>query len=303
MKHAIKLLAGMGLFATAAFAALSAPARVPYLHARSYYESHVDLAAPERARIQAHLEETEAHLRAHPPAGLSAEQMRNRFARLDDLHAYWTRGEFPKNRDFPDRLVPYFIDAEGVPCAMAYLVIQSSGREFAEEIRATRNNAYIAEIAAADRRLATWAKEQGLTLEEAARVQPGYGPPSLASVTQVRLDSLARPWVFGPDKNTIGGTALFYRDSSTWKFHSAAFGASGFCVTRSGHALVFDGNGTRQGLVRLRRGGPRTRWRRSFSRRHWPRTPSPAWRSRAMPSGPPPRAASIAGDALAAIPA
>ncbi len=232
-----------GMFAAGTFAL--SPERVPYLHARSHYEAHVDLAAPERERIQAHLAETEAHLRANPPEGLTPAQMKNRLARLDDLQEYWTRGEFPKNRDFPDRLIPYFIDEAGVPCAMGHLVIQSGGGAFAEEIRARMNNAYIAEIAAADGRLAAWAKEQGMTLEEAARVQPGYGPPRLGAVWRVETEASGKPWVSGPDHNNIGGVAILYQDSSEWKPHSPGFfeWAMGFCVAPSGQALSYHMNG------------------------------------------------------------
>jgi hypothetical protein len=263
----------------------SAPAtHVAYETPRSYYEARVNLAEAEQPRIRRHLAAVEALLRARPTTGLTDAQRRNRLARLDDLHAYWTRGEFPKNRDFPDRLIPYFIDAEGVPCAMGHLVIESGHRAFAEEIRATRNNAYIAEIAAVDGRLAAWGEVNGMTLEEAAMVQPGYGPPRLSSVYQVRLDSLARPWALGPDDNNIGFVGAFYRDSAQWKHAASTFGGSAFCVTRSGLPLLVGSEvlwkgsryentttsryacewarndsdawiGTRHGLVRMRRGG------------------------------------------------
>lgn len=243
----VNLLACLGIVAAGASAFATAPsaipARMPYPHPRSYYEAHVDLAEPERARIQAHLSKVEAILRANPPKGLSAGQRKNRLARLDDLHEYWTRGEFPKNRDFPDRLVPYFIDAKGVPCAMGYLVIRSGGGDFAEEIRRRMNNAYIAEIAAADGRLAAWAKAQGMTLREAAMVQPGYGPPRLSAVWKVGLDPSGRPWAMGADANLIGNISLFYRDSSQWIYDGAVpYSAPGFCFNALGEALLVSGS-------------------------------------------------------------
>ena len=90
-----------------------------YPSARSYFEARVDLSEEDQSRIARHLAAVEAELRARPTDHLSESQRKNRLARLDDLHTYWTRAEFPQNRDFPDRLVPYFIDAQGVPCAMA----------------------------------------------------------------------------------------------------------------------------------------------------------------------------------------
>jgi hypothetical protein len=165
-----------------------------YPDPQSPFEATVNLAEPERERVQRHLATVEVDMRANPPAGLTDAQLKKRLALLDELRAYRERGVFPKNRDFPDRLVPYFIDAEGVPCAMGQLVIASGHGAFAEEIRATRNNAYIAELAAMDGRLAAWGEEHGITLEEAARVQPGYGPPRLSSVVRIRQDTLGRPW-------------------------------------------------------------------------------------------------------------
>lgn len=162
-------------FALCALFAASPAAHTPYVHAKSYFESRVDVSEPERARIRKHLARVEADLRAHPPAGLSPAQAEARKRRLDDLHAYRLRGEFPRNRDFPDSLVPYFIDDRGIACAVGHLVIASGHRGFAEHIRLTQNHAYIREIA--DPRLSQWAEASGLTLEECARIQPGYGGP------------------------------------------------------------------------------------------------------------------------------
>ena len=158
-----------------ALLAASPAAHIPYAHPKSYFESHADMSQPERIRIQGHLAQVEADLRAHTPAGLSPAQAEARRSRLDDLHAYRVRGVFPRNRDFPDSLVPYFIDAQGIACAVGHLVIASGHREFAEHIRRTQNHAYIREIS--DPRLSEWAEASGLTLEECARIQPGYGGP------------------------------------------------------------------------------------------------------------------------------
>jgi hypothetical protein len=233
--HLFLLLIGL------VFVATSFPystGRIAYPTPHSYFEARVNLAEEEQPRIQRHLAAVEAILRARSTAGLSESQRRNRLARLDDLHEYWTRGEFPQNLDFPNRLIPYFIDAKGVPCAMGYLVIQSGHEDFAEEIRVRMNNAYIGEIAAVDNRLAEWGDVNGMTLEEAAMVQPGYGAPRIGAILQIRLDSLLRPWVFGPDHNNIGGSAIFYQDSSKWKLHLGYDALTGFCLTPSGQPLV-----------------------------------------------------------------
>lgn len=237
--YSLRALSVLGALCVSAGASLR-PQAVPvsYAGARSPFEAEVDLARPERERIRAHLARVEADLRAHPPAGLSEARRAARAARLDDLRAYAERGEFPRNRDYPDRLVPYFIDAEGVPCAMGHLVIASGHADFAEEIHENRNNAYIPEIAAADGRLARWLEANGMTLEEAARVQPSYGPPSLYSVLSVGLDSLGRVWAFGGDQNSIGNVALLRREGTKWTSQGGGFGAAGFCLTRGGDAAV-----------------------------------------------------------------
>lgn len=214
---------------------------IAYAGARSYYEARVNLAEPERERIRKHLAVVEADLRAHPPAGLTAAQMSKRLALLDTLKIYREQGVFPRNLDFPDRLVPYFIDAAGVPCAMAKLVIASGHGDYAEEIRATMNNAYIGEIAAVDARLAAWGVEHGITLEEAARVQPAYGPPSLAHVMNIATDSRGRLWVTGPVENVLGGYGVGVRDAGQWSLARTGFGSGatyGFCLAGGGEALV-----------------------------------------------------------------
>ena len=302
VKSAMRLCAVVGAMTGAGFAGAASSSsgasyvlsmsdaslpHVAYPDPRSPFEATVNLAEPEQDRIRRHLATVEADLRAHPPAGLTDAQMKKRLALLDTLRVYREQGVFPRNLDFHNRLIPYFVDAAGVPCAMAKLVIASGHGTFAAEVRATMNNAYIGEIAAADARLAAWGVEHGITLDEAARVQPAYGPPWLQNVLRIRLDSLKRPWAFGPDMNAVGSAALFYRDASVWKLDTAMlFSFQGFCVAPGGRSLrlinsnVLGWNGrtysqsvtgitacewapggseawlaTRQGLVRARRGG------------------------------------------------
>jgi uncharacterized protein (TIGR03382 family) len=69
--------------------------------------------------------------------------------------------------------VPYFIDADGTRCAMAHLMELGGAGALVAEVAGTNNNAYVAELAADDRFLA-WLDAAGLTVEEAARIQPSY---------------------------------------------------------------------------------------------------------------------------------
>ncbi len=216
---------------------------IPYTHAKSYYESRVNLAEPEQFRIQKHLEAVESDLRLHTPTGLTVEQKKARAQRLDALHEYWVRGEFPKNRDYPDSLVPYFIDAEGVPCAVGYLVIVSGHKDFAEDIVRKQNHAYIREIK--DPRLARWAKQSGLTLEECAHIQPTYGPPTIRNIRHMDIDSSGKIWVVGPDANNAVGDEMAFWQTNSWTFYNGGGISSSqcLCVTYSGQPLVGTPNG------------------------------------------------------------
>ncbi|HEX7336720.1 MAG TPA: nuclear transport factor 2 family protein, partial [Gemmatimonadales bacterium] len=76
---------------------------------------------------------------------------------------------------FPDRAMPFFRDSDGVPCAMAYLIDRSGRADLVDRVALTRNNAFIAELAD-DPDLRAWLDSAGLSVAEAARIQPGYAP-------------------------------------------------------------------------------------------------------------------------------
>lgn len=126
----------------------------------------------DRARIQRHLAAVEADLRArdvdHLPDELRAERARN----LDRLRDYRLAGEFPHNDDFPGERVPYFIDDDGVLCAVGHLVVESGHPGVAREIQRTENNARLLDMV--HPALPGWIAASGLTEEECARIQPSY---------------------------------------------------------------------------------------------------------------------------------
>jgi hypothetical protein len=141
-------------------------------------------ALGERALLQRHLSEVESTLRGEMPVGLTEAQAGARAALLDALHDYWTRGVFPRNRDFGDRRVPYFIDDSGTACAVGHLMIASGAADLAREIATYENNDFVAEIDHPG--LASWLVAHGLTAEEAAWIQPTYsvcdGEPPVCGV-------------------------------------------------------------------------------------------------------------------------
>ncbi|HVH66492.1 MAG TPA: hypothetical protein VM716_01345 [Gemmatimonadales bacterium] len=127
----------------------------------------------ETARIRAHLAAVERQLRGEDVRVLTASQQAARTRNLDVLHQYWMRGVFPKNTGFPGRRVPYFVDQYGTRCAMAYLIERSGHGDLVARVAATNNNARIRELKT-DPELVAWLQQNGLTADEAARIQPSY---------------------------------------------------------------------------------------------------------------------------------
>ncbi|HEX8695336.1 MAG TPA: hypothetical protein VF746_23190 [Longimicrobium sp.] len=141
--------------------------------ARAVHAGPPTRAASEAARVQAHLDGALARLRARDVSALTPAQRAARARAVERLQRYRDAGRFPHNHDFPGRRVPYFVDRHGTPCAMAYLIAASGRGDLVRRVAATRNNARVRELAG-DAELVAWLEENGLTLEEAARVQPEY---------------------------------------------------------------------------------------------------------------------------------
>ncbi len=131
-------------------------------------------AAPpdaETARVRAHLEGALAEVGSHAPV-LSLAQRDARTRALADLRAYIDAEQYPTNDVVPGR-TPIFIDRFGARCAMAALIEASGHAALVERIARDHLYAYIADLGN-DPELARWLEEHGLTLAEAARIQPGY---------------------------------------------------------------------------------------------------------------------------------
>lgn len=134
------------------------------------------MSAPdvEQARIRAHLERVEAVLRDADLSQLSGAQRAARAKQLEVLRAYRQAGVFPHNHVEPRR-TPVFVDEHGTHCAVGHLLAMAGETELVERIAATRNTATVAELADEPGLLA-WLERNGLTAEEAAQIQPWYGP-------------------------------------------------------------------------------------------------------------------------------
>jgi hypothetical protein len=85
---------------------------------------------------------------------------------------------FPHNYDFASP-TPYFIDRKtGTLCAVAYLLESTGRRDIVNRVAEADNNVWVAKLSG-DSAFASWLDTQGITLDEAARIQVPYvGGPS-----------------------------------------------------------------------------------------------------------------------------
>ena len=138
----------------------------------------VGIDAPGRrlevARLRAHFDSVDAELRDAKALELSPTQRTSRVTLIGWLREYREAGQFPRNDRFPEIAMPYFRDSHGTLCAMAYLIDRSGRRDLVDRVASTRNNAFIAELAD-DPELRAWLDSIGLSVSEAARIQPTYG--------------------------------------------------------------------------------------------------------------------------------
>ena len=128
----------------------------------------------EQVRLRAHFDSVLVELRARDVSGLSTAQLAARGQLAEWLSDYRDAGRFPLNDRYSTGPTPIFRDARGTLCAMAYLIERSGRVDIVNRIAEVRNLAYIRELAD-DTSLVTWLDRSGLTVGEAARIQPQYG--------------------------------------------------------------------------------------------------------------------------------
>jgi hypothetical protein len=153
-------------------------------------------AAAEIARIQQHLARAEAAVRAADVSHLTDEQRAARRTHLARLGRYREAGRFPHNH-VDGTVRPIFVDGHGTRCAMTHLIEASGGGELVARVARERNGAYVRELAG-DPELVGWLDRNGISLAEAAAVQPQYeGDPAfqpwlaLASLAATATDVAA----------------------------------------------------------------------------------------------------------------
>lgn len=148
----------------------------PILGDQSYILKYGEAPTPstnDQVRIATHLEYAEFVLRSKDVYGMSEEHISKRTHLLDLLHEYRTRGIFPNNSDETDERRPCFIDHNGTICAVGYLIEQTAGHDVAELI--SERFLYNEIMEMNDPLVINWIENCGLTREECAMIQPGYG--------------------------------------------------------------------------------------------------------------------------------
>ncbi len=158
----------------------------------------VDWRGGEVRRLQTHFAVVLDELQAASAAlGLDAARAARRNAMVAALERYAAAGVFPQNLDFPDRLMPYFVDAAGTRCAVGQLMDDSGAGDLVDRIVANDNHVRVLKLAG-DARVVAWLDAVGLTLAEAARIQPSYCFTTIAQcVCAMSADTAAEVRVVG----------------------------------------------------------------------------------------------------------
>ena len=218
-------------------------------------------ARREDARLHAHFARVLDQLRTRDVSSWSAPRQANRQQLIALLEGYDRAGRFPRNEGHLASRTPIFIDRHETRCAMAYLIEHSGGPTLVARVAATRNLAYIPELAG-DGELQSWLAGSGLTLDEAALIQPAYPPddprlPSPPPATERELpgDSFMSTGVAVSAALAIPVLAMSLRPSSTVaeQRHTRAFGVL-FSTPAIASGLVdalHDGHLRRSGLAQL----------------------------------------------------
>jgi hypothetical protein len=169
------------------------------------------------ARLRAHFDSVDAELRRHHALQLTPSQRTVRVRLIGWLREYREAGTFPRNDRIPKRAMPFFRDSRGVLCAMAYLIERSGRRDLVDRVAVTRNNAFIPELAG-DPELRAWLDSVGLSVAEAARIQPSYGPfPNVPEDQAVSANyALTSILVSGSSLTTLGLNLISPSKSTGW---------------------------------------------------------------------------------------
>lgn len=221
-------------FAAFAGIALGATALVGAKRERSF-------EAREIVRLRAHFDSVLIELRTRDVSALRPEQRAARNVHIARLREYRDAGVFPRNLVSRDA-TPVFVDPLGTHCAMGYLIARSGRTDIVNRIASTRNLARIPELAD-DRALIAWLDSAGLTVAEAARIQPSYGggggcctradPTREVSWTTTSEGYEVSTFVHAGLAGTIIAANLMKPGRTGWSLAGTAVGAAGIGLAAS----------------------------------------------------------------------
>jgi hypothetical protein len=126
----------------------------------------------ERRRVREHLLGAEGMARRRR-VPLDPLRTLTRALLLEELAVYRRRGRFPLNHERGSRARPEFVDPHGTRCAVAHLMDISGQSELVRHVADTNNHGRVRELARLPE-LRAWLAASGLSLDEAARIQPSY---------------------------------------------------------------------------------------------------------------------------------
>lgn len=132
---------------------------------------HKKISGIEQARIKKHLNYTLKKLQKVDAGKLPANEQATRQRTLDNLQHYIQLAEFPVNSRSLRRH-PIFVDQYGNYCAVGYLLHAAGYDDIVDEIQQTNNLVQIDDIQ--NPRYIDAITSLGITMEEAAQIQPGY---------------------------------------------------------------------------------------------------------------------------------
>lgn len=137
-----------------------------------HHRRPVDPLVLEVARVSDHLLGAERFCRSHPSPDAPEATRLLRALLLDELAAYRADGRFPRHH-VPDAVTPVFVDANGTHCAVGHLLAVTGFSQLVARIASERNFARVHELTD-EPGLVDWLAATGLSLDEAARIQPSY---------------------------------------------------------------------------------------------------------------------------------
>jgi hypothetical protein len=212
------------------------------LHRSSLDARQLHLRA-EQTRLRAHFDSVDGELRAADVSRLSAQQRAMRVQLIAWLRDYRNTGSFPENDRFANRAMPFFRDSHGTLCAMAYLVDRSGRGDIVDHIARTRNNAFIHELVD-DAQLVAWLDKSGLSVDEAARIQPTYGPPPITVDDPDRVSSNYALLSMGLGSASLASMGLNL--IAPTRLSNALGFIAGVATVAAGADRIKDGGGTRK---------------------------------------------------------